>query len=285
MKLSAILLLSLTIFARPLPFETTRLKSTGGTGVASILMDEASFVNPAPLAFFNISSLYFEKNQSSTEINNRVQKKKNLIFIASDSSSRLKSSFAYIKSNNLSEKRKQINIATAIPLSEKSSIGISYQHIKQSFLYNNISISEKYSQLNIGVLHAISESFTLGLLAVDPMKKAVNQTRAIIGVQYRFAHFLTFLLDLGANYNRPLHKTVLYRVAIQSKVLGTFYTRFGIFEDKQHQRRGSGFGIGWVQPKLVINFAIKNTNQSELKEFQQYKAKLRETSISLAYQF
>ena len=54
----ALILSSNSLFARVRNFETARLKSTAGAGVGSVLMDESTILNPAPIAFFNVSSVY-----------------------------------------------------------------------------------------------------------------------------------------------------------------------------------------------------------------------------------
>ncbi len=60
-KLSLLALFSFTFkayaFTRVHDFETTRLKSTSGAGVGSILLEEAAVLNPASLSFFSISYL------------------------------------------------------------------------------------------------------------------------------------------------------------------------------------------------------------------------------------
>ena len=50
----------------PYNFETTRLKSTAGAGVASLLIDESTILNPAPMAFFNLASFYIQRSDQKT---------------------------------------------------------------------------------------------------------------------------------------------------------------------------------------------------------------------------
>ena len=46
-------------------FQTTRLNSTAGTGVASILSTEAAILNPAASAFFNGSTFSYQRYSAS----------------------------------------------------------------------------------------------------------------------------------------------------------------------------------------------------------------------------
>jgi len=68
--------------------QTTRLKSTGGAGVGSILMEEATFLNPAPIAFYNLSSVYLQKTGTdNSNLDNspfRNPESDQMTFVASD---------------------------------------------------------------------------------------------------------------------------------------------------------------------------------------------------------
>ncbi len=62
-------LLSLTIcHAKIRDFETTRLQSTSGAGVATILVNEASVLNPATIVFVPVSSFYYQNGNSKFEV-------------------------------------------------------------------------------------------------------------------------------------------------------------------------------------------------------------------------
>ena len=105
-------------------FETTRLKSTAGTGVASLLIDESTILNPAPMAFFNIASFYIQRSDQKTSttengIKRLVNDSSHLGFIASDSKGRFKGSASYQKyqEQQLDKKRWAIAIASPFGLS------------------------------------------------------------------------------------------------------------------------------------------------------------------------
>src|SRR5690606_35849023 len=74
---------------------TTRLLSTGGAGVGSILMTEAALLNPASIAFFNSSNFYYERwnsslNEKSEERVGDFKDGQGENFIISDTSSQAK---------------------------------------------------------------------------------------------------------------------------------------------------------------------------------------------------
>ncbi len=275
-------------------FETTRLKSTGGAGVASILMDEATILNPAPLTFFQNGSFYFQKsnsqiNRTPNDLNQNApitQKNDQLSFIASDAKGNLNGSISYIKQEHRYSERKRFSASLAYPTGKKSSFGIAYRHTKEALSTDNINFKNStYKQTTFGVIHALNSSFTIGMVVIDPFKKRPEETRSLIGIQYVYQDFISLMLDGGADYSDKLDKTALWKAAVQIKLLQDFYLRTGAFEDQGKREKGTGIGLGWIQPRLVINFALKNTDVLENKENFQNPEEIKETSFSLSYRF
>jgi hypothetical protein len=66
---------------------------------------------------------------------------------------------------------------------------------------------------------------------------------------------------------------------VQIKFFTEVYLRAGYFNDKGMEEKGTGVGLGWVQPRLAIEAALKNS-----KGFTSSKT-ARETSFSLSYRF
>ena len=93
------------------------------------------------------------------------------------------------------------------------------------------------------------------------------------------------MFDAGADYNRPLRETTLWKAAFQLKVFDNWFMRFGVFDDQGKFERGSGAGIGWVQPRLVIDLSLKNTKISENELLVQEAEDIKESSFSISYRF
>ncbi|EQC43584.1 hypothetical protein [Bacteriovorax sp. Seq25_V] len=285
MKFTLACLLTTFTFAKTLNFETARTKSTAGAGVASILMNEATVTNPAPLAFFNLSSIYFEKFSSTITNDDNSSELDNYAFIASDSSKNLKGSVAYIKSSSDGLKNKQFNVAFAATTGKKSAAGITYKDVKKQYRFQNQVITKNYKQFVPGVFHVVNQDFSLGFVAIDPLRKNPQESKVILGAQYTVLNYITLMLDVGADYKEDLNSKSLIRSAAQVRIFNDFFFRVGAYEDKGLKERGNGIGIGWVQPKLVIDLALKNTKVSESLELQQDKEEIKETSFSLSYRF
>lgn len=274
-------------FSKIRNLETTWSKSTAGAGVGSILMDEATSINPAPLGFFQMGSFYVQKSDSNFEdIENQSANLEGdtTAVIISDAKGALKGSLAYYKYQEKFDSRKQYAASIASTVLDKSSVGVTYKLIKdKTSTDGNIYTEEKYYQTVVGVTHAINNHFTLGLVAIDPLQKREEDTRGIIGLQYVYQDFISIMLDGGTDYYKPLNEKFLWRGAMQFKVFADFFIRAGLYNDKGIMEKGSGVGIGWVGPRLVANIALKNSELLETEETQ--GEKIRETSFSLSYKF
>ena len=263
------------------------MKSTAGAGNASLLMNESSLNNPAPIAFFKESSLYFERTAASYagEENEQALEASNYAFIASDATKNLRGSVALIKHNQGPSSLEQLNVSLASTIGKSSSFGIAYRNVQKEYNYIGQRIREEYKMFVPGVFHAVSKDLSLGLTLIDPTRVSNNETKAIVGFQYRILNFMLVMLDVGADYEGPISDTSVIRAATQIKIFDDFFLRFGGFEDKDLKERGTGFGVGWVGPKLVFNFAIRNTRVIENEELRQENQDIKDTSFSVAYRF
>jgi hypothetical protein len=266
-------------------FETTHLKSTAGTGVGSILTEESAFLNPAPLAFFSTSSFYFQKDSAKFKKNAINQPDpKSVGFVLADGNPSLSGSLSYVTQEEEGLKRKRWGLSLSAPISDKSAGGISVRQTKDETL--STKHTQKYYQTVLGVTHALDEKFSMGIVAYDPFKSKAHETKALLGFQYVMQSYITASFDLGADYtSEEISKTLIYKGALQVKVLDDFYLRFGTFNDKERSEKGNGFGLSWIQPRLSIEFAIKNTKRESNLALAESDATLKETSFSISARF
>ncbi|MBF0206057.1 MAG: hypothetical protein HQK53_04130 [Oligoflexia bacterium] len=281
-------------------YETTRLKSTGGTGVASILMDEASVLNPASISFFNISAIYLQKNSaefvddnrfSHDEINRPIDKSNTYSVILSDAKEFMKGSISYQKQREWHNERKRYSFSLASPMGKLSSLGVILRYSKDYFSENGeTSIEKKYTQLIFGATHALENGLTFGIVAVDPLEKKVEDRKIIIGTQYTISNILTIMADIGSDYREDLSDNVLYRGAIQINLFSDFYLRTGLFRDRCLKEKGTGIGLGWISPRLMLEVAIKSTEfmyslNAERSAGRYYPKDMKDLSFSLSLRF
>lgn len=283
--LLSVFLLSASAHSKIHEFETTHLKSMGGTGVGGLLVEESAFLNPASLAFFSTSSVYVQKDQAKLSTDGIAgPNPKALGFVMTDGNPALSGSLSYITQEEDIYKRKRWGLSLSGPIAEKSSFGIS---ARQTTDENSLDHSTlKYYQCVLGVTHAIDEKFSLGIVAYDPFKSKGKETRAMIGAQYVLMSYITGSFDFGGDYySEEISKTLLYKAALQIKVLDDFYLRFGGFNDKSLSEKGNGYGLAWMQPRLSFEFALKNSKKTKNISLNQAESSFKETSFSGSIKF
>lgn len=265
---------------------TTRLKSTAGTGVATMLVDEATVLNPSSISFFQMSSFYLQKagadvtpNQESSPLAPSNQDE--LLFIASDAKGTVDGSISYAKSKDKHGKMSRLAGSMSAPIGEKSALGLSYAQTDR----DGGPLKGKMKQISAGVTHAINREFTFGLVVPDLLGEDELQRRAIAGAQFVYKDFVSVMIDAGVDWEREFKESSLARAALQLKVFTDFYMRIGASEDRGLKRKSTGAGIGWVQPRLMIDVAMARTEYSEIASIGQDNETAKETSFSLAYHF
>ena len=260
----------------PLPsFETSWLESTAGTGVGSLLMDESTILNPAPLAFFNISSLYFQKTK-----NKGVSSANQTAFIVSDTGKGVPASLSYIATEkDESNKREQYSVSFAYPVKKRSSFGVGYRLTKERIASGEYRGKHRNKQVVLGIIHVPAPSFSFGLVLVDPFKKNNDHSRGTLGLQYVYDSFFSLLFDVESHLTSDFSDSMTYKSAIQLKIMSDLFFRMGAFQNNKTNQKGMGAGMGWIQPRLSLNLGLKNTRLPSSLE------KNVKTSFSLSYRF
>lgn len=273
-------------YAKMHEFETTHLKSAGSTGVAGIFMEESAFLNPAGLAFFNLGSVYVQRDMPEFKdaAGNVVQKAKNTGVVFADGNPSLSGSLSYVHQEEGSMKRARWGLSTSSPLSKQSAFGVSLRKTKDENTVTGDKVN--YYQTVFGVTHALDAQTSLGIVAYDAFNSKGNATKGLLGVQRVFVDYITLSFDVGANWKaEEISDSLLYRGAVQVRVLNDFYLRFGGFKDKEREEKGNGMGLAWIQPKLAFEFALKNTKQDPNVALARAESKIKETSFSVSLRF
>ena len=105
------------------------------------------------------------------------------------------------------------------------------------------------------------------------------------GLQYSFADKLTLIADVGTQYTKDVKEKYIWRAAVQLQMFEDFFFRVGKFYDNVRQTKGTGWGIGWVGPKLGVEFAQKLSDQFGDKLYIYHDETLVDTSISAIIKF
>lgn len=268
-------------------FETTRLKSTAGAGTASMLVEESTVLNPASIAFFDITSIYFQKAAvKSTEENADTTNNDQMGLIISDSNPSVAGSLSYFSYGEGDGKRKRYSFSAASSIGKSSAMGIAFRKTDDKYFdHGNQTSSESYNQWIIGITHAINESLSFGAVINDPKKVKKQDSTYTLGLQYVYEGFLTLVADAGAPFSKNGTSELFYKLALQFKIIDDFYFRLGTFNNRFLGEKGNGIGLGWVQPKLSIELAAKNTQVFERPEINRANNSIKDASLSLSLRF
>ena len=271
-------------------FETTRLQSSSGAGVASILVNETAVLNPAPIVFIPISSFYYQKGTSNLDSKSEKRVKNysdgsSQMYLISDSTSQLKGTFSYQGQDENRFSRKRFTSSIASNLGKKSAIGVLYRYTVDDDKV--LDEENKFHQAVFGFTHIHSERLSLGGIIVDPFLANKKDAKVVLGFQYNLTENFLLILDGGANFNEKPHKNTLYKGAFQVNFFKDLYLRIGQYRDKTTKLKGSSWGISWIGPRLSLEYAYKTSEVLEdFADQYLYKGEqFIESSLSLALVF
>ena len=267
--------------------ETTRLKSMGGAGVASILINEAPILNPASVVFFNSSTFHYQQSKeelndiSSDRVNSYENGHKELAIIT-DTSSGLRGGFAYEFQNVHAGKRKQFSLSFARNIGKKSGFGVAYKHNEEDSVVTN----RKYSQMIIGGTHIRSKDLTIGFNIMDPLQSEPEYFSYTIGAQYTIKDKINLIADIGSGDVKNYEDYGFNKICIQLEAFESLFIRYGRFHDLHLNEKGNSFGFSWTGPKLALDYAIKSSEIiSENSDTLLKGEKLLDSSIGLTLLF
>jgi hypothetical protein len=292
--LAFMLLMGQSSWAQIREFQTSRLNSTAGAGVASMLSTEAGILNPAASAFFDGSSFSYQRYTTTLRHENEDRKAANDdfsnpnrsqgIFMA-DHDGPLKGGFAYLKQDENNFQREQIISHAAAPISKSTALGISYHYIQDTLPKEYSNRHQISHQLTMGLTHALDDKSIIGLVIVDPTRTTPDEERALAGLQYAVAQKLTLIADAGAQYTKDIKDKYLWRAALQLQIFDDFFFRVGKFYDNVRESKGTGWGVSWTGPKLGVEFAQKFSEQFGENSYVYQDETLVDTSISAIIKF
>jgi hypothetical protein len=281
-------------FAQIREFQTTRLNSSGGTGVASILSTEAAILNPASAAYFSEGAVSYQSYRASIKHEADERKtipdkfsKQNLsqaLFI-SDYSGKVKGGVAYIDQAENHYSRNRAIFHAAAPLGKTSAMGVSYNYISDKLPSGTKDRHQVHHQATVGFTEILSEDLSMGLVIKDFTRSTRGEERALLGWQYNLTSKIVAMVDVGAQYSKAFSKKNLWRAALQLNVFEDVFVRGGKFEDNIQDFRGYGWGIGWVGPRLGIEFAQKMSDQVGPNNYLYKGERIVDTSISALIKF
>jgi hypothetical protein len=268
-------------------FHSTRRMQTGGAGVASLLINEGTLLNPASVSFFTDSTLYFQKSNTDLQDtdpnrNFKYNNGRSEFYNITDTTTSLKGGMSYLYQREEFGSRKRLALSSSIVVSKKASVGFIYKYTDEDSLIKD----DKYHQYTLSGIYNYSKDFILGFVYVDPANSIPEYSHYILGIQYRFNPFITVIADFGSGDMKNSEKKSLSKFAVQVSPTERLYLRYGMFHDKFTNYKGIGYGVSWVGPKFAFDYAIKTSEIiSESADEMLADESLVETSMGITVLF
>lgn len=255
----------INLLAAPIrDYQTSRMISTSGAGVASVLMIDSISLNPAGSGFFQDSYLYAQHNNGGLKAkstnrpasDNSPYEPKGFMVAIADSDTKSPGSFSYQKyeENQIARQRFSLNIASLI--SSSTSFGINYHYTMDDYFNGS---KDKFHRVDLGMLKLFSDKFSLGFSLKDIARKRNLHTTFTAGLQYVLTQNIMVLFDMGHNYQSSFSNTFFYKGAAQIKFFKDFSFRAGVFDNKNTKLKGSSIGVSWFGPRLAVELAAKSS--------------------------
>lgn len=275
-------------------FQTTRLISTAGAGVASILSTEAAVLNPAASTFFEGSSFSYQSYKTSLDNENALRdnpankfpsdNSNQGIFLA-DHSGPVKGGVAYLQQDENNFQRERMVLHGASAMGPNASLGVSYNFVQDVLPKQYKNRRQTHHMATIGTTHIIDEDTILGLVVLDPTRTIPGSERAIGGFQYNIADRFMVIGDFGVQYTEAVSEKYQWSAAVQLNVFSDFFFRAGQFYDNIRQFKGTGWGASWIGPRFGVEFAQKFSEQFGEDSYIYEEEKLVDTSLSAILKF
>lgn len=292
--LAALCLMGQSSWAQIRDFQTTRLMSTAGAGVASILSTEAAILNPAASAFFEGSSFSYQGYSTSLRDKSDVRDAANDKFpstnrsqgaFMADHSGSVKGGVAYLTQDENNYERTRMVLHGAAPMGTTSSMGVSYNYVQDTLPRSYKTRHEIHHQMSLGTTHIVDEKTILGLVIIDPTLSNSGDERLIGGFQYNVADRFMLIGDVGFQYTKSFSEKYLWRAAVQLNIFSDFFLKVGQFYDNVTEFKGTGWGASWIGPRFGIEFAQKYSDQIGDGTYIYKDESLVDTSLSAIIKF
>lgn len=289
--LAVLLFMGQPSWAQIRDYQTTRLISTSGAGVASILSTEAAILNPASAAFFSDNSSAMQITQlsisdESLERSDKFPKNdRSQGYFISDNKGPVKGGLSYIQQKENHHERERISMHMASMAGKKLAIGLNYQYIQDTLPQSMRPRRDFSHTLNAGLTYVFSSDLTLGVVARDLTRTLNNEEKALVGLQYSLTDKINLIFDYGFLYTRGYNKNFSWAAATQLTLFKDFYLRGGLFEDQLTHFKGYSWGASWVGPRLGIELAQRYSEQSSKGSYVYTGERLIDSSLSLFLTF
>jgi hypothetical protein len=291
-----ILVFSSAAWAQIRPFQTTRLMSSAGAGVGSLLVTESAILNPASVAFFSGTDTAYQKVSTSLKSKNperaadgRAFSRTNRSegFFLFDNQGDAKGGVSLQQQRENAFYRQRMTGTMASMLTPTLSFGLTYRHTEDRRAPWAFADKHKTSHSVVaGISYVVSEKISLGVVWEDVGRATPGESKAQAGIQLSVFDKIALILDGGADPAGDLKDNHLWRAAIQLQAFNDFLIRGGRFQDNTLNQEGFAWGGSWAGPKLGVDVAFRESNQMDQEKGYLYpREKITDFSFTMNLRF
>lgn len=275
----------------PRPLQTTRLNSTSGAGVGSLLVAEAAILNPAPTAFFQDTYVSYQKN--NTDLGNaspdrltnadpfgRLNASESYYLF--DNSSELKGGLSYQHQREDGFRRKRITATASSLVKDNLSVGVLFKYTEDTQYLDSGNSHRVSNPLTLGFTYIYHPGLIFGGVWEDPTRASRDESRVIAGLQASLTEKIVLIFDVGGDPTADFNDSRLWRGALQVSLFSDLYLRGGRYQDRSLLLEGESWGVAWIGPKLGAEFSMKTSRPLTDKSTRLYERE-RLTDASFAF--
>lgn len=291
-----ILVFSSAAWAQIRPFQTTRLISSAGAGVGSLLVAESAILNPASVAFFSDTFTSYQKVSTSLSSKNLERAADGRAFSRTnrgegfyvfDNQGDAKGGITLQQQRENAFYRQRMTGTMASMLTPNLSFGLTYRHTEDRRAPWAYTDKHKTSHSVVaGVTYVLSEKIILGAVWEDVARAIPGETKAQVGAQISVFDKIALILDGGADPSEDIQDKHVWRAAAQVQAFSDFLIRGGRFQDKMTNLEGFAYGGSWAGPKLGLDLAVRESKQMDSEKGYLYpKETIKDFSFSVNLRF
>lgn len=279
----------------PRPLQTTRLNSTSGAGVGSLLVAESAILNPAPAAFFQDTYVSYQKNNthlgnpSPERITNadpfgRLNTSESYYLF--DNSSEIKGGLSYQHQREDGFRRKRITASASSLVKDNLSVGILFKYTEDTQYLDSGNKHRVSNPLTLGFTYIYYPGLIFGGVWEDPTRASNDENRVIVGLQATLSEKIVLIFDAGGDPTVDFNNSRIWRGALQVALFSDLYFRGGKYQDHSLHLEGESWGVAWIGPKLGAEFSMKTSRPFTDKSNRLYgQERLTDASFALHLRF
>ena len=253
--LASALSLIVSVKAGAVEYQSPRTLGLGGAGRAAPLLNDAIYLNPSHASFTPIYSLYagYVRFESGRNYNVSVLDSRTELFQAGlGYTVREGDAVVNLGASKQVIERLGVGLGSKVILGRNGERPLSELNISTSF----VALPWMYTSLIIDNLIEDRTRISKGLYRT-----------AYLAFKFIPARKIEFFVDPLYSPSYALGKKAGFSAGMELGMLEDFYLRVGKFQDGEIAHLGTrgsghGFGLGWIAPKLNVEYALSRTLQT-----------------------